>query len=179
VHNPTRAEQRLWARLRRREPYWWREVRTDIWTLDFYCPHALLAVEVDGGYHRDTLERDHHRDRDNAAHGIMTLRFTNEQIFGERRNVLRAIDAAVRERTGVEPKRSRRTGRRADAMREHYVPDDDLRAPRVPEPRRPAVRTYAGSDPGRLLAEKVQNDRWASQPPEGENYRVRAQRRMS
>jgi hypothetical protein len=66
VPRPTAAEARLWKRLRRREPVWWREVGTDIWTFDFYCPYARLAVEVDGGYHRQYRDRDDHRDRDNA-----------------------------------------------------------------------------------------------------------------
>lgn len=162
AHFATRSERRLWSKLRRREPFWWREVRTDIWTLDFYCPHARLAVEVDGGYHRQSYfqVRDQHRDADNAKHGILTLRFTNADISYRRRRVLLEIDAVVEARTGQAVRCSWRIARRAEQTREGYAPEDELRPVRQPEMRFPAPRKPTGPDPAKALADRVRSDRW-------------------
>ena len=61
------------------------------YVLDFYCPAARLAVEVDGEVHErgDRPERDARRDAFLAGHGVAVLRIPA-------REVLRDLDAVVR-----------------------------------------------------------------------------------
>ena len=96
----TPMEAALWKRLRTRWPGWVREYSTGPYRLDFYCPAAKLAVEVDGSSHasheaaRHDMQRDGwHRDR-----GILTLRVTNRDVEVRRSNVVFQIDQAVRDR---------------------------------------------------------------------------------
>ena len=64
--------------------------------LDFYCAAARLCVEVDGGIHDEQLERDGARDAALLAHGVRTMRFSNERVMGELANVLAEIRSAAR-----------------------------------------------------------------------------------
>ena len=60
------------------------------YVLDFYCPEARLAVEVDGSIHEcdDRPERDRTRDERLAERGVRTLRIPA-------RHVLESVEAAV------------------------------------------------------------------------------------
>jgi very-short-patch-repair endonuclease len=51
--------------------------------LDFYCPTAKLAVELDGGQHNqsDYRERDAARSEYLKAHGIDVMRFWNNEVL--------------------------------------------------------------------------------------------------
>jgi very-short-patch-repair endonuclease len=165
VDQPTRAELRLWSKLRRREPFWWREVQSDVWTFDFFCPHARLAVEVDGGYHSQSYfaARDRHRDDDNARYGVLTLRFTNHDVLWRRRRVLREVDAVVEARTGAMVRSGWSITHRAAEMRESYEPRDEMRPVRRPQMRYEQPLQRTGPGPAKLLAEKVRSPTWASQ----------------
>lgn len=169
MRGPTPAELRLWSALRKREPFWWREVQTDIWTLDFYCPAARLAVEVDGGYHEDQAvrERDAYRDIDNSGTGILTIRFTNVEVMTRRRHVVADIDRRVQDRTGQRVRNSWLSHRRAKRMRPHYQPEYDLRPARIPEPRHSAPPSASGADPAKALLERVRGASWASKRDQG------------
>jgi very-short-patch-repair endonuclease len=69
----------------------------DKFVLDFFCPKAKLAVEVDGGYHNTTEQqnRDNARTKYLNACGVHVLRFTNEQVRRQMNEVLREIGDAV------------------------------------------------------------------------------------
>jgi very-short-patch-repair endonuclease len=102
--HPTRAERALAAILAelnegaldgrfRRE---W--VCSDHWILDFYFPEVRLGIEVDGGYHRSTVQRG--RDLLKASElesaGITLLRLTNEEVLGDRTRLLDKLRHAWR-----------------------------------------------------------------------------------
>ncbi len=53
-----------------------------------------LAVEVDGGVHQDSSQRDSERDAQLAAVGVTILRFRNERVFDDLTAVLHEIAAA-------------------------------------------------------------------------------------
>ena len=61
--------------------------------LDFFCPEAFLAVEVDGGQHFErTAERyDERRAEFLKTYGVLVLRFSNDQVIRETRAVLETI----------------------------------------------------------------------------------------
>jgi very-short-patch-repair endonuclease len=98
-HSPTRAEDFLWnglrgwklAKFRRQHP-------VDRFILDFYCASAKLCIEVDGGIHDEQQERDAARTEYLSARGIRVIRFTNDEVLGDMRSVLRRIEAALKHR---------------------------------------------------------------------------------
>lgn len=71
--------------------------------LDFYCPAAMLCLEVDGEQHEP--ERDQIRDRDLLAIGILTLRVPSLDLFDKQsaRTWIELIYRTCVERTGREP----------------------------------------------------------------------------
>lgn len=111
----TTSEARLWRVLRKRWPGWVREYSTGRYRLDFYCPEARLAVEIDGSSHagHSNTVRDFERDKWHQDRGISTLRFTVGDVMRRRRWVLATIAAEV-ERGGLSADRKvRRQYRRA------------------------------------------------------------------
>lgn len=93
---PTRAERRLAAILNESnggalEGRFRREwVCGGRWIVDFYFPEVRLAVEVDGGYHRSTLQLgwDLFKAAELEAAGLTLVRLTNQEVFGDRERLL-------------------------------------------------------------------------------------------
>jgi very-short-patch-repair endonuclease len=77
----------------------------DDYVLDFYCPGAKLAIELDGCGHnyRAGQIRDQTRSEFLARHGVVVLRFWNHQIRQELDSVLQAIWFALEERQQDKP----------------------------------------------------------------------------
>src|SRR5947199_9497963 len=78
----TEPERVLWRHLRNRNfaGYKFRRQHPfDDYVLDFYCPNAKLAIELDGGGHnyRTGQIRDRTRSEFLARHGVVVLRFWN------------------------------------------------------------------------------------------------------
>tara|TARA_B100000678_G_C17963029_1_gene403989 strand:- start:46 stop:345 length:300 start_codon:yes stop_codon:yes gene_type:complete len=97
-NNPTEPEKRLWTALRKTQLAYLKFRRQAVKggrILDFYCPAAKLAVEVDGDTHdrKADVERDAEVRR---VQGISILRFTNEEGMRDLDGVLKAILEAAR-----------------------------------------------------------------------------------
>ncbi|HEX9399944.1 MAG TPA: endonuclease domain-containing protein [Anaeromyxobacter sp.] len=96
----TDAEHELWTRLRRHRmgPKFRRQHTVGPYTLDFYCPAARLAVELDGGQHYEGVQRakDDARDKWLAKRGIRVLRYSDRDVLLETQAVEEAIWLAVR-----------------------------------------------------------------------------------
>ncbi len=83
---PTEGEKAMWNLLksesfnahkfRRQHP-----IATFI--ADFYSHKLKMVIEIDGGYHVDTVQKeyDEFRDEDMDALGISVIRFTNEDVI--------------------------------------------------------------------------------------------------
>jgi very-short-patch-repair endonuclease len=94
----TPAEAALWkelrgwptARFRRQHPL-------GRFVLDFYAPSVRLCVEVDGGIHEDSdqRERDEARSEALAAMRIQVIRFRNEEVLSDPAAVLLRIQEAI------------------------------------------------------------------------------------
>jgi very-short-patch-repair endonuclease len=94
----TSAEQVLWEavragrldglKFRRQHPI-------GRFVLDLYCAAHRLCIEVDGPVHEHQREHDAARDEELLAHGIRTLRFTNDQVLHDLPNVVATIKAAA------------------------------------------------------------------------------------
>jgi very-short-patch-repair endonuclease len=83
----------------------YRQHPIDRYILDFYCPEARLAVELDGGGHDSMRRRMHDRDRTEflASQQIVILRFWNHQVREELDSVLQAIWFALEQRSPNNP----------------------------------------------------------------------------
>ena len=104
----TASERILWRHLRNRKfaSYKFRRQHPfDRYALDFYCPSAKLAIELDGGGHNYYAGQIHDRTRSEflARQGVVLLRFWNHQVRQELDSVLRAIWFALEERQQNNP----------------------------------------------------------------------------
>ena len=104
----TALERILWRHLRNRNfaGYKFRRQHPfEPYIMDFYCPAAKLAIELDGGGHNYSVGRTHDRARARflAQHGIIVLRFWNHQVRKELDGVLQAIWFALERRRGKNP----------------------------------------------------------------------------
>ncbi len=114
--NPTANARRLRRQQTEEEKQLWRALRAGrfagfkfrrqhpvgIYFLDFFCPSARLAVELDGFQHGvpGHIRRDQERDQFLAEQDIEVLRFWNRQWQTNRDGVLLEIWHALHRRTG-------------------------------------------------------------------------------
>jgi adenine-specific DNA-methyltransferase len=100
----TDAERRLWSLVRNRRlgAKFRRQHTLGPYTLDFFSPQAMLAIEVDGGQHFEQSHRqsDEVRDASLAARGIEVLRFTDREVLLQARVVGEVIWRAIERRSG-------------------------------------------------------------------------------
>ncbi|MCH6580711.1 MAG: endonuclease domain-containing protein [Nitrospinae bacterium] len=85
-NNMPPAERILWSKLKGKqlEKYKFRRQQSiDKFILDFYCPTAGLAIEIDGDSHYefDKPRYDEKRSRKIKSHGIKIIRFTNKEVY--------------------------------------------------------------------------------------------------
>lgn len=93
--NPTPAEAHLWTFLRKEQLGYrfWRQQLLQGYVVDFYCPRARVAVEVDGSVHELELQARGDKLRENSLteKSIRLVRFGNEEVFAAPQLVLRKI----------------------------------------------------------------------------------------
>jgi very-short-patch-repair endonuclease len=105
--NATEAEQKLWARLRKRQLYGFqfrRQYSIGPFFVDLVCLEARLIVEVDGSQHADRKEQDQSRSEFLRANGFRVLRFWNFEVTSD-------VDSAV-ERVAEVLRQTQRRGKR-------------------------------------------------------------------
>ncbi|MCL2532292.1 MAG: endonuclease domain-containing protein [Oscillospiraceae bacterium] len=68
--------------LKKRPEQWYRQRIVGSYIVDFYCPKAMLVVELDGNHHYvpEQIAYDKERDAYLAGHGLLVLRFRNREI---------------------------------------------------------------------------------------------------
>jgi very-short-patch-repair endonuclease len=94
--NATRAEKKLWSRLRSRQiagAKFRRQHPIGSYIVDFFCDEALLAIELDGGGHADAEQKEYDAARTEylAGQGIRVLRFWNNEVLENTDGVLELI----------------------------------------------------------------------------------------
>jgi very-short-patch-repair endonuclease len=89
----TEAEKRLWRELRELElPHRFRRQHPiGRYIVDFACPAAKLAIELDGGQHAVSAEEDKMRTREIARRGYRVIRFWNHDVMENLPGILEAI----------------------------------------------------------------------------------------
>ncbi len=90
---PTEAEKLLWEYLRanRLGAKFRRQHPLGDYIADFVCLEKRLGIELDGKCHEDNTEHDKIRDNELLKLGYRTVRFTNEELFGDIEHVLSTI----------------------------------------------------------------------------------------
>lgn len=81
--NMTRQEKHLWYDCLKLLPVqFYRQYAIENYILDFYCPKARLAIELDGSQHFEpkALEYDKQRTTVIERYGITVIRYTNRDI---------------------------------------------------------------------------------------------------
>jgi len=124
----TYAERIPWRHFRNRNYVGYkfrRQHPLGCYVLDFYCPAAKLAIEVDGGRHNYRLGQMRDKSRSNvlADQDVIVLRFWNYKVRYELDSVLKAIWFALEKRLLSQPspqsspfRRDRRTLYRDDVI---------------------------------------------------------------
>ena len=100
----TKEERRLWYSFLCNHPVQFkRQAVCGNYILDFYCPLARLAIELDGSQHAEPegLEKDRIRTEYLNSCGIYVLRIPNRRIWVNFRGVCEGLDDLVQKRSGV------------------------------------------------------------------------------
>ena len=95
----TPQERRLWYTFLRAYPVkFYRQRIVGNYIVDFYCPRAALAVELDGSQHFESsgVRHDMRRDAELTAMGLLVLRFSNEEVNRNFSAVCAEIDRHVK-----------------------------------------------------------------------------------
>src|SRR6266481_7913894 len=94
---PTKAEACMWQHIRRNQTGYcfYRQILVCGFIVDFYCASLRVAIEVDGSVHANEqiAARDAMREAALTAHGLLVLRFANEDILNFPSVVLARISA--------------------------------------------------------------------------------------
>ena len=97
--NPTDAEKKFWAALRRRAldgHRFRRQHPIGSYFVDFVCLERKLVIELDGGQHAVQEEYDRTRTARIEADGFTVLRFWNNDVLGNIDGCLETIRRALR-----------------------------------------------------------------------------------
>ena len=92
--NQTEAEKIFWQEIRNRKVNnlkFYRQYSIGPYILDFFCPQIRLAIELDGKQHKDAREYDMEREFFLKSKDIRTIRFWNEKILKDIKNVLKIV----------------------------------------------------------------------------------------
>jgi very-short-patch-repair endonuclease len=100
------SEKTLWTLLRKEKLGYRfrRQVAVGPYFLDFYCPRASLAVEVDGEQHDARKAQDAERDLWLRDHGIEVFRIPSLVLFGKGNSLsktMRELAALCEVRAGL------------------------------------------------------------------------------
>ncbi len=90
----TPAETRLWQELRGHRlggHHFRRQQIVAGFIVDFFCHAESIVVEVDGEIHDSQKEYDAERDKILSGMGLQILHFSNQEIFEQLPQVLKAI----------------------------------------------------------------------------------------
>jgi len=101
-NNATQAEKLLWYELRKSQligKKFRRQHGIGKYILDFYCPEARLAIELDGSQHEEDNQQEHDEIRTKFLNGlrISVIRFKNTDVIYGRDAVAKRIHEKMRQ----------------------------------------------------------------------------------
>jgi len=97
--NTTPAERKLWAYLRRSQlgVRFRRQHAIGNFIVDFCCIKKKIIIELDGSQHLDSQEYDEERTAYLETRGYRVIRFWNNDVMNDIKNVVVAITYALEE----------------------------------------------------------------------------------
>lgn len=102
-NNQTFCEKIIWSAIRKNQicdERFLRQYSIDQYVIDFYCPNLKLAIEIDGDDHfvsEEKIEYDKKRQRFLESFGIIFIRYTDDEVFGDTNKVIDKIEREVME----------------------------------------------------------------------------------
>jgi len=98
--NQTDAEKTLWRHVCNRQffgPRFFRQYSIGPYILDFYCPAIKLAVELDGGQHLQSENREYDEARSKYLQdqGIHVIRFWNHDVSLDIQSVMNKLEEKI------------------------------------------------------------------------------------
>ena len=100
-NNRTKTELKIWDLLRKKQlgVEFHRQVPMLHYVVDFYCHEIMLAIEIDGLYHSQIAQQFYDSERQDMLEqkGVSFLRFSNEQIQNNMKDVLLEINHKINE----------------------------------------------------------------------------------
>jgi very-short-patch-repair endonuclease len=84
--NMTDTEKLLWSRIRRKQLkgyQFYRQKTIGNYIVDFYCPSAMLVIELDGSQHytEEGRQKDKLRDQYLIGLGFQVMRYPSTEVF--------------------------------------------------------------------------------------------------
>jgi len=98
--NQTDAEKAFWKRVRNRQFYgvrFFRQYSIGPYILDFYFPTVKTAIELDGGQHNQSENKEYDEARSGylKTQGINVIRFWNHEVLIDMQSVLNKLHMKV------------------------------------------------------------------------------------
>jgi very-short-patch-repair endonuclease len=98
--NMTDAEEHLWWKIKNKQVkglIFYRQKPIGEYIVDFYCPKAKLAIEIDGSHHLvgETIEYDRIRNEYLESIGLTVLRFSNGEVMEHIKRVIEKIEMEI------------------------------------------------------------------------------------
>lgn len=111
-NNSTKAEVMLWKSLKGKQCFGYdfhRQKPLFKYIVDFFCYELMLAIEIDGLTHHDpdVHLKDLEKEKFLVNSGIHVIRFTDEEVYFHKRDVLAEIERYVIEHEKIVPCLSR------------------------------------------------------------------------
>jgi very-short-patch-repair endonuclease len=102
--NSTEAESVLWEELRNRKlgVKFRRQHPIDVFIADFICLEKMLIIEVDGAIHLEQKEYDATRTIELNKVGFDVIRFSNDDVINNTKNVLNKIKIEIEKRGDID-----------------------------------------------------------------------------
>ena len=94
----TEAESAIWKQVRRgniKGLKFRRQQVIDGFIVDFYCEQSGLVIEIDGDVHKGQVVADKEREAILRERGLTVLRFTNDEVLKDAKEVAGRIKQAV------------------------------------------------------------------------------------
>jgi len=84
------CKNQLGVRIRRQHPIW-------KFIADFYCHEVKLVIEIDGGIHLTSKNKEYDISRNITLNefGVQIIRFTNDQVINEIDKVIEEVRRAI------------------------------------------------------------------------------------
>jgi len=98
--NQTDAEKAVWRRVRNRQflgMRFFRQYSIGPYILDFYCPTVKVAIELDGGQHNQSENKEYDEARSEylKTQGINVIRFWNHEVLIDMKSVLNKLHTRI------------------------------------------------------------------------------------